>query len=123
MKKDFLKVTEEEAKTIIEYPNLRLTEGEIFRCAATWCMENSFKEPRKTFQERFQSAINFTGISSEDFIENVLPFSDILSRFDLKTITKQSFENKSDQPLTRFTLQDFYRNWMLLVCGAGYGSS
>ena len=39
--------------------------------------------------------ISFESITSEDFIQNVLPSSNIMEREKVKKVTKQSFENKT----------------------------
>merc|ERR1712187_1019530 len=43
-------------------------------------------------------------MTSEDFIQNVLPNSNILEREKVKKVTKQSFENKTVGMVTRYVL-------------------
>ena len=102
----FLKSRNEEAKEIVKYENLHLTEGQIFKHAAEWCLQNNptEKEAEKVFEAEFLEQISYENMTSEDFIQNVLPNSDILEREKVKKVTKQSFENKSVGMVTRYVL-------------------
>ena len=93
---EFLDMTKEEAKEILKYPNLRVTEGQIFKYAAFWCMKNNDSDAaaKTKFQEEFHNIIKYDALTSKDFIQNVLPQSNIMEREVLKKITKQCFEAK-----------------------------
>ena len=114
----FLNTRREEAKEIIEYENLHLTEGQIFKQAAEWCLFNcqTEQEAEKEFNAEFLNLISSKNMTSEDFIQNVLPSSNIMTREAVKRFTKHSFENKTVGMLTRYVLnpmkvisQGFYK--------------
>ena len=102
----FLKSRKEEAKEIVKYENLHLTEGQIFKHAAEWCLQNNptEKEAEKVFEAEFLELITYENMTSEDFVQNVLPSSNILEREKVKKLTKQSFENKTVGIGTRYVL-------------------
>ena len=79
---EFFSISREEAKEILKFEDLRLTEGQIFQSAAGWCLRNnqSEREAEVEFQRVFQNVIHYEVLTSADFIQNRLPNSNILER-------------------------------------------
>ena len=92
---------------MLKFENLRLTEGQIFQSAAGWCLRNnqSEREADIEFQMVFQNVIQYEALTSADFIQNLLPNSNILEREALKKITKLCFESERSGIFTRYTQQ------------------
>ena len=67
---NFLQSRREEAKEIIKYENLHLTEGQIFKHAAEWCWNHcpAEEEAEKEFKAEFLNLISFENISSESIL-------------------------------------------------------
>ena len=103
---NFLNSRRDEAKEIARYENLHMTEGQIFKYAAEWCLNNcqTEQEAEKEFNAEFLNLISSENMTSEDFIQNVLPSSNIMAREAMKSLTKKSFENKSIGMVTRYVL-------------------
>lgn len=104
---DFLESRREEAKEIVKYENLRLTERQIFKHTAAWCLNHCFteEEAEKEFKAEFVNLISYDNMTSEDFIQNVLPSSNVMDRETVKKVTKQRFENKTAGLVTRYVLK------------------
>ena len=83
------------------------TEGQIFQSAAGWCLRNnqSEREAEVEFHRVFQNVIHYEVLTSADFIQNLLPNSNILEREVLKKITKLCFESESSCIFTIHTQQ------------------
>ena len=106
---EFLNLHREEVLEILNYQQLRVSEGQIFKFAANWCLnkKDSDKDVKEEFSTYFNKTIKYNLLTTEDFIKNVLPHSDILNREDLKNVTKQCVESNTTGYFTRCIQQPF----------------
>ena len=60
-------MSKEEAKEMLKYPNLRVTEGQVFKYAADWCLKNTDSEAaaEAEFQEEFQNIIDYGNVETQ----------------------------------------------------------
>ena len=101
--KEFLSLSQEEVSEIVNFPNLSISEGQVFKATVDWCNHNygTTCEAEENFRNTFQNLIIHTNMTSKDFITNVNPASNFLDRELLKKITQRCFTNQSDRIHTR----------------------
>ena len=106
---EFLNIGKEEATEILEFENLRVTEGQVFKYAAAWCLKNNHSEAQAeiVFINEFQDILDYDSLTSEDFVENLLPHSDIMDRECLRKLTASCFQAKTSGLLTRYTRKPY----------------
>ena len=83
---------------MLKFDNLRLTKGQIFQCAAGWCLRNnqSEREAEIEFKRGFTNIIHYEALTSADLIQNILQNSNISEREVhqiLKNTSQHNFVN------------------------------
>ena len=72
-------------------------------------VKNNYSEAQAeiVFINEFQDIIDYDSLTSEDFVENLLPHSDIMDRECLRKLTASCFQAKTSGLLTRYTRKPY----------------
>ena len=100
---EFLSLSQDEVLEILNFPNISISEGQVFNAAVAWCNHHFAKASvaEENFRSHFQNLIKSSNLTSEDFLTNVNPNSNFLEGELLKKITQQCFTNRSNSISTR----------------------
>ena len=113
---EFLELRIERAKEVMIFELLRVTEGEIFKYAAAWCLKNSQSEAeaKQIFQSEFNEIVDYERITNEDFVENVLPNSHIMEQAAFERARTMSIVNPKQGLFTRaaMKLPQKFQRWI-----------
>ena len=100
---EFLSLSQDEVLEILNFPNISISEGQVFKATVAWCNHHFAKtsDAEENFRTHFQNLIKTSNLTSKDFLTNVNPNSNFLEGELLKKITQHCFTNRKDSISTR----------------------